>query len=36
MFSLENKAALIAGGTRGVGLEIALTLAKMGATLGLN
>ncbi len=36
MFSLENKAALIAGGTRGVGLEIALTLAKMGATLALN
>ena len=36
MFSLENKAALIAGGTRGVGLEIALTLAQMGATLGLN
>jgi enoyl-[acyl-carrier protein] reductase III len=36
MFSLENKAALIAGGTRGVGLEIALTLARMGATLALN
>jgi enoyl-[acyl-carrier protein] reductase III len=36
MFSLENKAALIAGGTKGVGLEIALTLAKMGATLALN
>jgi enoyl-[acyl-carrier protein] reductase III len=36
MFSLENKAALIAGGTRGVGLEIALTLARMGATVALN
>jgi enoyl-[acyl-carrier protein] reductase III len=36
MFSLENKAAVIAGGTKGVGLEIALTLAKMGATLALN
>ncbi len=36
MFSLENKAALIAGGTKGVGLEIALALAKMGATLALN
>jgi len=36
MFSLQNKAALIAGGTRGVGLEIALTLARMGATMALN
>jgi NAD(P)-dependent dehydrogenase (short-subunit alcohol dehydrogenase family) len=36
MFSLENKVALIAGGTRGVGLEIALTLARMGARLALN
>jgi enoyl-[acyl-carrier protein] reductase III len=36
MFSLENKAALIAGGTKGVGLEIALTLARMGARLALN
>jgi enoyl-[acyl-carrier protein] reductase III len=36
MFNLENKAGLIAGGTKGVGLEIALTLAKMGATMALN
>jgi enoyl-[acyl-carrier protein] reductase III len=36
MFRLDNKTALIAGGTRGVGLEIALTLARMGATLALN
>ncbi len=36
MFSLDGKAALIAGGTKGVGLEIAKTLARMGATLALN
>jgi enoyl-[acyl-carrier protein] reductase III len=36
MFRLEKKTALIAGGTKGVGLEIALTLARMGATLALN
>jgi NAD(P)-dependent dehydrogenase (short-subunit alcohol dehydrogenase family) len=36
MFSLEGKGALIAGGTRGVGKEIALTLARMGATLALT
>jgi len=36
MFSLENKAALIAGGTKGIGLEIALTLARMGARVALN
>jgi enoyl-[acyl-carrier protein] reductase III len=36
MFSLENKSALIAGGTKGVGLEIALMLAKMGATVAIN
>jgi enoyl-[acyl-carrier protein] reductase III len=36
MFSLDGKAALIAGGTRGVGLEISRTLARMGATLALN
>ncbi len=36
MFSLNGKRALIAGGTRGVGLEMALTLARMGATLALN
>jgi enoyl-[acyl-carrier protein] reductase III len=36
MFRLEKETALIAGGTKGVGLEIALTLARMGATLALN
>src|SRR5689334_11014941 len=36
VFRLDNKTALIAGGTRGVGLEIALTLARIGATLALN
>jgi enoyl-[acyl-carrier protein] reductase III len=36
VFSLENKAALIAGGTKGIGLEIALTLARMVARVALN
>jgi enoyl-[acyl-carrier protein] reductase III len=36
VFRLDNKTALIAGGTKGVGLEIALTLARIGATLALN
>ena len=36
MFTLQGKRALIAGGTKGVGLEIALTLGRMGALMGLN
>jgi enoyl-[acyl-carrier protein] reductase III len=36
MFSLDGKAALIAGGTKGVGLEISKTLARMGATLAIT
>lgn len=36
MFSLDGKAALIAGGTKGVGLEISKTLARMGATVALS
>jgi enoyl-[acyl-carrier protein] reductase III len=36
MFSLEGKVALITGGTRGLGREIALVLARMDADLALN
>jgi NAD(P)-dependent dehydrogenase (short-subunit alcohol dehydrogenase family) len=36
LFSLDGKAAVITGGTRGLGREIALVLAEMGCDLALN
>ncbi|HLF70542.1 MAG TPA: 3-oxoacyl-[acyl-carrier-protein] reductase [Dehalococcoidia bacterium] len=36
MFSLEGKVAIVTGGTRGIGREIAIVLARAGANLVLN
>ena len=36
LFDLSNKTALITGGSRGLGLQIAQALGEMGATLALG
>ena len=36
MTSLDNKIALVTGGSRGIGQEICIRLAAMGATVGIN
>ncbi|HLX06073.1 MAG TPA: SDR family NAD(P)-dependent oxidoreductase, partial [Candidatus Binatus sp.] len=34
--TLENKIAIVTGGTRGLGRAIALNLARLGATVAMN
>ena len=36
MHDLNNKIAIVTGGTRGLGRAIALGLARLGATVAMN